>query len=520
LCTLFLAQFFIVFPLAAQSPVAGDSRESKLITAPVELDGETLFHVRGLLAQAAEERAAEIADSIHDFAADSSLAPESIRVEDEGSQSRLVAGNRNVMVVSDADAAVEGLSRADFATALAQRISKAAQTYREERRPKELFRDLAFALLATIVVFGGLKMAMPYVRRLELRLHVHAQDHLQRPRMEALGILNTARLLSGLEAAFKVLRTVAVVVVAFLYLQTLLALFPWTRPISHGFLKLFMNPLANMGSSILQAIPDLVFLLVLFVVVRYGLRLLGVVFEGVQNQTIRIGELDPELAVPTYRIVRLGVLAFALVIAYPYLPGSGSEAFKGVTLFLGVLFSLGSTSAIANSIAGFALTYRRAYKVGDMVRIDNTVGHVERMRAQVTHLRSEKNEEVIIPNSVILNTTVINYSSLAKDRGLIVHASITVDYNTLWRRVETLLLEAAHRTPGILAQPSPFVLQSAFTDFGAVYELNAYCDQPNQLIALETALRRHILDVLDENGVRWPEYERDVRPMSLPATAR
>ena len=158
---------------------------------------------------------------------------------------------------------------------------------------------------------------------------------------------------------------------------------------------------------------------------------------------------------PTYKIARLAVVAFGLIVAYPYIPGSQSAAFKGVSLFLGVVFSLGSSSAISNLVAGYTMTYRRAFKLGDRVKIGETIGDVIEMRLQVTHLRSLKNEEVIVPNSQILNNEIVNYSSLAKDKGLILHTTVGIGYEIPWRQVEAMLLMAVERTPGLLKEPAP-----------------------------------------------------------------
>jgi small-conductance mechanosensitive channel len=205
------------------------------------------------------------------------------------------------------------------------------------------------------------------------------------------------------------------------------------------------------------------------------------------------------------------VIAFGVIVAYPYIPGSESAAFKGISLFLGVVFSLGSSSAISNMIAGYTMTYRRAFKLGDRVQIGDVVGDVVEIRLQVTHLRSLKNEEVIIPNSLILNGQVMNYSSLAREDGLILHTTVGIGYEVPWRQVEAMLLTAAARTAGLRQEPRPFVLQRSLADFAVTYELNVYCDDAHRMMPLYTALHRNILDVFNEYGVQimTPAYESD-----------
>jgi len=243
-----------------------------------------------------------------------------------------------------------------------------------------------------------------------------------------------------------------------------------------------------------------------------------------------MGKFDPDWAIPTYKLVRLGVLAFAAVSAYPYLPGSDSAAFKGISLFLGVMLSLGSSSAISNVVAGYSMTYRKAFKLGDRVKIGDQIGEVLETRLLVTRLRTPKNEEVIIPNSLVTGSEVTNYSVYARTQGLILHTTVGIGYETPWRQVEAMLLMAAERTEGLRRDPPPFVLQRQLGDFCVTYEVNAYTDQAHNILGQYTSLHRHILDVFNEYNVQimTPAYEGDpeqpkVVPKeqwySVPATA-
>jgi small-conductance mechanosensitive channel len=184
------------------------------------------------------------------------------------------------------------------------------------------------------------------------------------------------------------------------------------------------------------------------------------------------------------------VVAFALVVAYPYIPGSRSAAFQSISIFLGVMFSIGSSSFIANIIAGYSMTYRRAFRLGDRIRVGDVFGDVTEIRLQVTHVRSIKNEEIVIPNSTLLNSNVVNYSALARRHGLILHTTVGIGYETPWRQVEAMLLMAAERTPGLAPAPAPFVLHSSLDDFCVTYEINVYCDAPTQMIPLYTRLHQ------------------------------
>jgi small-conductance mechanosensitive channel len=275
--------------------------------------------------------------------------------------------------------------------------------------------------------------------------------------------------------------------------------------------KLVLNPLNSLWKGFLAALPDLMFLLVLWFVVRYLIKIVRAFFTGVGSGRIRLESFEADWAEPTYKIVRVVIIAFALVVAYPYIPGSDSAAFKGVSVFLGVILSLGSSSFIGNMIAGLSMTYRGAFKVGDRIKVGEVVGTVEDIKLMVTRVLTPKNERVIMPNSNILATDVVNFSQMAREKSLVLHSTVGIGYDTPWRQVEAMLVEAAARTEGLLDDPAPFVLQKSLGDFAVNYEINAYCDDANRIPALYSALHANIQDVFNENGVQImsPAYEAD-----------
>jgi small-conductance mechanosensitive channel len=297
----------------------------------------------------------------------------------------------------------------------------------------------------------------------------------------------------------------------YIYLHVVLGLYPWTRPLTARLLPIFLDPLQAMGVGLLESLPGLAFVAILVIVTRYVLKLTRLYFENIDRGAIALDRFDREWALPTYKIARLLIIAFAAVVAYPYIPGSNSDAFKGVSIFLGVVFSLGSSSVIANLMAGYTMIYRRAFKVGDRISIDDLTGFVTETRLMVTHLRTIKNEEIVVPNSTILNSHVINYNTLAATRGLILHTTVGIGYETPWRQVEAMLRLAAERTPGLLKEPPPFVLQKSLGDFAVTYELNAYCNDPRFMGLLYTTMHQNILDVFNEHDVQimTPAYEGD-----------
>ena len=500
--------------VSAQEP-QGTTDTPEIATAPVVVDGATLFRVRGVSSFPAATRAHEIEARLMEVAADPTIAVDSLRTVEMESATRIVAGPADapipITTVVDADAVLEQLTRPVLAATHLRRLQRAIVDYRAARSPAAQQRAAVSAVTATLLLAIALVVLRWFWRAVDRFLKRRLQARIHTVEFQSFEVMRAERIWQALQSVLFVLRTIVLVGLGLVYLGFLLGQFPRTRGLSQNMLGFALGPLQVMGSGIVDHIPSLVFLVVLFFVVRVVLRFLRLFFEAVGQGTVRLANFEPDWAEPTYKIVRIAVVAFALVVAYPYIPGSGSAAFQGVSLFLGIVFSLGSSSAISNIIAGYMMTYRRALKVGDRVKIGDAIGDVIETRLQVTHLRSFKNEEIVIPNSQILGGEVINYSSLARAHGLILHTEVGIGYETPWRQVEAMLLEAAQRTPGLSDTPSPFVLVKRLGDFAVTYELNVYCSNVPAMNQLYTQLHRQILDVFNEYGVQimTPAYEGD-----------
>ena len=497
----------------AQEP-AGSSAGQALVeidAASVRLDGRTLFRVRGVSSLDAASRARAIAERIEAVAADRSVGVDTLRVIEVDGLLRIVAGDRPIMAIAPADARLEQVLPATLAVTHLGRIRNGIVDYRADRSKAVLqpavLRTAGAALLslmlAGLVVYGTYRIARIADGRLQRKIGRIGIKNYELVRQERVRDVFRG-LLRGVAGLVLLAITLA-------FLSYSLGQFPWTRGTSAGLVSLIIGPLQTMAQGVVRQIPNLIFLAIFFVVVRFILRITRLLFEGIGRGFVTFANFEPEWATPTYKIVRLAIVAFAIVVAYPYVPGSDSDAFKGVSLFVGVLLSLGSSSAIANVIAGYSMTYRRAFKIGDRVKIAGHVGDVTDQRLQVTRLRSLKNEEIVIPNSQILNGEVVNFSTLARTHGLILHTDVGIGYETPWRQVEAMLTMAADATPGVLREPRPFVLQKALGDFAVTYELNVYCDTPHAMASLYTALHREVLDVFNQYGVQimTPAYEGD-----------
>jgi small-conductance mechanosensitive channel len=489
----------------------GADPEAAWEAAPVVVDGQTLFEVHRLLARPAQQRAAAIAARIEQAAEDPSFDPRTLRVEEIELGSAILAGDRRLLVVTDEDARLEMAARPTVARAYRDVIADAMLRYREARSHESIVAGVLTAALAALALLAALVVIFRAVRAADGLLARRLEGRVQDVGIQSLRIVSANAIWTALRFLVRGIAIAAALTAVYFALWFSLDAFADTRVAAARIADLALQPLARFGSAVLAGIPSVLFLLFVALGTRWLLRLLRLLFTQVEHGSVRFHGFEPEWSLPTYRIVRVLVVAFALVVAYPYIPGSDSAAFKGISVFLGVMFSLGSTSFIANTIAGYAMTYRRAFRVGDLIRAGDAFGTVTDMRLQVTHLRSAKNEEVVVPNSQLLQQTVVNYSSLARTDGLILHTEVGIGYETPWRQVEAMLLLAADRAEGFLKEPKPFVRQRALGDFAVTYELNVYTRRVGEMLALYTELHRHILDVFNEYGVQimTPNYEGD-----------
>ena len=330
------------------------------------------------------------------------------------------------------------------------------------------------------------------------------------------------RIKAVLEGAVKIFRLLAALLLFYALLQMGLSFFPWTHKYAVKIYESLFDALAVISGAVLDQIPSIIFLIVLLFIARYVLKTLRFIFEQVEVGKIALPGVDAEVAPTTYKIIRILVIAFVAVIAYPFIPGSQSVAFKGFSIFLGVLLSLGSTSAIANLIAGVSLTYTRSFREGDVIKVGDSLGVVLERRLYVTRIKTYKNRIITIPNSLVLASHVANLSYEAREGdGLILHTRITIGYDAPWETVHALLIEAAVATKHILKRPLPFVLQISLNEFHVTYELNAFTDAPEVMPEIYGEMHQNIQNKFNEAGVEImsPQYTqiRDGNQTTIPA---
>jgi small-conductance mechanosensitive channel len=469
---------------------------------PIVIDGLEVLRIYGSAGQfSAQDRAPGIEERIVSIAEKGFAGKLQTRPIPSEKATAILAGNSIIMAVTDADAELAGVGREELAARYAAAIETAIAGYRARHTWWSFLTAMTRSLVVWTIFCITAWLIWKAIGWVDLRLKRRF-----RARAAAAGGTGGPNFLFE-RAAFVLMTGVKLIAgitllaeFSFLLSYTF-SLFPQTAGISTTLLQYLRQTFGSVGLAIVQYMPSGGFVVITILVTHYVLRMLKFLAQSVERGDLSIKGLHPEMAKPTYQLLRLLVLLFAIVVAFPYLPGGNSEAFKGVSIFVGLLLSLGSSSAVSNVLAGLVLTYMRPYRAGDRVKIADTIGDVLEKSLLVTRLLTIKNVEVVIPNSAILGNQILNYSALARSRGLILNTTVTIGYDAPWRTVHDLLIRAALGTEGILADPPPFVLQTSLNDFHISYELNAYTDRANDFQNIYSRLHQAIQDCFNEAGV-------------------
>ncbi len=440
----------------------------------------------------------------------------------------LLLGGQPMLVVTPSDADTAGGEAVGQRAAIAAReLRLAVGEVRESSSLTALLVALALALVATIVLVVAVRLLVTGRRRLDARLERVPASSWPGIRIRGFTLLRPAQLLTGFRFGVRVLAWGLGIVAVYLYVTFVLSQFPWTRPLGQALGNYLVSTLARLGLGALRALPGLFTVVLIFLVTRFLVRLVRSLFEAVERGTLVLPGVHPETAQPTRRIVTALIWMFALVVAYPYLPGSESAAFKGVSVFGGLLLTLGSAGVVGQAMSGLVLMYSRGFKVGDFVQIGSIQGTVVGLSLLSTRVRTTKNEYVTLPNSVVVSGAVTNYSA-AQDQAhpLTIYSSVTIGYDVPWRQVHELMIGGAKATDGVLGEPPPFVLQRALNDWYVEYQVNAAIDPQRaaELPGFYSRLHGNIQDAFWAAGVEImsPSYfaVRDGNTATIPPEQR
>ena len=401
----------------------------------------------------------------------------------------------------------------------AQRLQTSLQEREEAYSPKALGMAALRALAATAVAYGLLR-GIWWARRRTLAALYDRVRQLHRPEGASEGGLPASLAGAYAEHLRSLTRWLAVgaswllaLVVVEAWATFVLHQFPQTRPWAERSTAWTLELLSGFAESMANAVPGLLTAGLIFLLARGSTRLLAVFLDRVASGDLEVSWLDRDTAIPTRRLASVAIWLFAMAMAYPYLPGSGSEAFKGVSVLAGVMLSLGASSVVGQMLSGLSLMYSRSVRVGEYVKVGDTEGTVVHMGLFTTRVHTGMGEEVSLPNTVVFSQPIRNFSRLVADGQFVLHTAVTIGYATPWRQVHAMLLEAARRTPGVANEPSPYVVQTALSDFYVEYRL---CCQSNRLGPSRRAqamseLHAHVQDVFNEHGVQImsPHYMAD-----------
>jgi len=507
LCLIFLP--FMAWPAEGDSTIAQVARTS----LPLKLANRTIILQYGPIAgYSAQQRVTNATKKIEEALAAEQFPVASAEEDPDGTW--VLLGGKRIFLVTKIDIDERaGETTSNVAREAIKRLENAIRERREHETPRYLLIAAAISLLATLVYGTVLWLIVRGNRWLSARLSRAATAQAEKLHLGGVHLLDSSHVLLITRRMFLLLAWSIAIVLASGWLTFVLEQFPYTRPWGEKLEGSLLQMLKDVALAMINALPGLLLVVIIFLIARAVIRLAAVFFDRVGNGRIQVGWLDADTVQPTQRIFSFIVFVFALAMAYPYLPGADTEAFKGLSVLVGIMVSLGGASVIGQAFSGLILMYIKAFRRGDYVRIGDTEGTVVELGMFATRIRTGMGEEITLPNAGIMGTTTRNYSRAIVGSGYVVDTVVTIGYSTPWRQVHAMLEEAARRTTDIVKTPQPIVRQTALSDYYAEYRLIAYTpvELPVARAEVLSRLHGHIQDVFNEYGVQImsPHYMMD-----------
>jgi small-conductance mechanosensitive channel len=506
---------------AADAPAAADTAPAAAETAPLTINNRTVFvfrssalgHAPSERAEAAQRRIEVLADRRQGSTVGSRSIPQGIAIEIDGAA---------VFVVTPRDVDdLGGATLQSTAEEAVRALTLALTEAQEQSSVRKLLKAALLAGLGTLIYGAVLYGIFAANRRLSSIASAALQAHAEKLKVAGIIAVHPRQFVSATRRLILLIAWLLGLFATYLWLAFVLRLFPYTRPWGeqlHGYL---FGLLRSILYAIVHAIPGLVTVVIIFVITRTIVHVVDRFLQRVELQHIRIGWLDEDTARPTRRLVAVLLWLFALAMAYPYLPGAHTDAFKGLSVLVGLMISIGASGLVGQAASGMILMYSRSLRKGEYVKIGDAEGTVAELGLFATRIHTGTGEELILPNAFVLGTTTHNYSRTVPGRGFVLQVKVTIGYSTPWRQVHAMLLEAARRTHGILSEPAPYVIQSALSDFYVEYKLVAYAgpEAPTQRAIALNDLNANVQDVFNEYGVQImsPHYLGDpAHPQVVP----
>lgn len=505
----------------AQQRARIDSLRQFTPGVPVVVEGDTLFYLYTKRGGYTPLQRAEMIDAaIMQLGKRFTLHPDSVYIESSDIVTDLMYGNKVIASFTDQDGLWEGRSREQLATDKRKIVVQKLKELKEEHSLWQLGKRILYFVLVLAGQYLLFWLTGWLFRKLKVRIQKLKDTRLKPISIQNYELLDTQRQVNLLIFLSNLLRYVIMLLQLLITVPLLFAIFPQTKGLAYQIFSYIWNPIKNILVGIVDYIPNLFAILIICFAVKYLVRLVHYLSREVEAGRLKFGGFYPDWAMPTYHIIRFLLYAFMIAMIYPYLPGAKNGVFQGISVFVGLIISLGSSTVIGNVIAGLVITYMRPFKLGDRIQLNDTTGNVIEKTSLVTRIKTPKNEVVTIPNSFIMSSHTVNYSASAREYGLIIHSEVTIGYDVPWRQVHQLLIEAALNTPGVIDDPRPFVLETSLSDWYPVYQINAYIREADKLAQIYSDLHQNIQDRFNEAGVEImsPHYMamRDGNESTIP----
>jgi len=484
--------------------------------------GDTLFHIyskRGELS--AKDRAEILTKKIHELYKDDYFNTDSLKVFETADNYTIQYGKTIVLSLNETDALWHDKNLSELGNEYKIKIADSIKKAKYENSLSRTLIRTGLVLLVILLTWLLIWLIRLGNRRLMNSINSNKEKWLKKLAYKDYTFLTEEQKYQIILFITKLLRWFVYIVLIYISLSAIFSIFPITRGWADKLIQYILSPLKSIFIGIWNYLPNLFSILAIYFVMKYFIKFVKYIFTEIDSEKLKVSGFHADWAMPTFSIVKFLLYAFMFVLIFPFLPASDSNIFKGVSVFIGVLFSLGSHSSIANVVAGLVITYMRPFKVGDRIKIGDVTGDVIEKTLLVTRLRTPKNEEVTIPNSSVLSGNTVNYSTMARTVGLIIHTTVTIGYDVPWKKMHQALLNAADRTEAILKEPKPFVLQTSLDDFYVSYQINGYTRETNRFNRIYSSLHQNIQDCCNEMGIEImsPHYraQRDGNNTTIPA---
>ena len=498
-----------------------DSLRNVTPGAPLVVDGDTLLVIYarkgGMLPEA---RVSAAKSKIYEVGKRLTMFVDSLYVFDSEVSSDVMVGEDVLLSVTDLDALWMGMERVELAETYREVISKKVDQLHETYGLQQKLQSLGWVALIIAVQVLLIWFIVWLFHRWKFSVTRKLLGRIKSVVIKNYPLLDTHRLGVAIIFVFNLVRLLLILLVVLVGLGFMFSFFPETKTVTYTVVGFIWNPLSDILKSVVEYLPNLFKIIVIIICFHYLLKLVRYFANEVASGRLKINGFYADWAMPTHTLLRVLLYSFMLVMIWPLLPNSDSEIFQGVSVFIGVVVSLGSTSVVGNVMSGLVMTYMRPFRIGDFIRFGDTEGEVIEKSMLVTRIRTRKNDIVTIPNSNMMSSQTSNYTFSAQRYGIIVHTKITIGYDEPWKKIESLLVQAAENTDGIKRHPKPFVRITALDDFYVEYEINGITDRAKTLSTVYSALHQQILDTMHGAGVEIMsphiEARRDNLPVQIP----